>query len=75
LYRRSKGTVEEIFLVMRQAGLGRYADRTRALVAILWRATAGSTVPRGVLGFTDYRGATAPALARRGQAVGFSVSA
>ncbi|MHB8659781.1 MAG: site-specific integrase [Solirubrobacteraceae bacterium] len=31
-------TVEEIILVMRQAGLGRYADRTRALIAILWRA-------------------------------------
>jgi integrase len=31
-------TVEEIILVMREAGLGRYADRTRALIAILWRA-------------------------------------
>jgi site-specific recombinase XerC len=31
-------TVEEIILVMRQAGTGRYADRTRALTAILWRA-------------------------------------
>src|SRR5947209_75033 len=31
-------TVEEIILVMRQAGSGRYADRTRALIAILWRA-------------------------------------
>jgi integrase len=31
-------TVEEILLVMRQAGPGRYADRTRALIAILWRA-------------------------------------
>lgn len=31
-------TVEEIILVMRQAGPGRYADRTRALIAILWRA-------------------------------------
>jgi integrase len=30
--------VEEIILVMRQAGPGRYADRIRALVAILWRA-------------------------------------
>ena len=31
-------TVEEIILVMRQAGPGPYADRTRALIAILWRA-------------------------------------
>ncbi len=31
-------TVEEIILVMREAGPGRYADRTRALIAILWRA-------------------------------------
>jgi integrase/recombinase XerC len=31
-------SVEEIILVMRQAGSGPYADRTRALVAILWRA-------------------------------------
>lgn len=31
-------TVEEIILVMRQAGPGRYAERTRALIAILWRA-------------------------------------
>jgi len=31
-------TVEEIILVMRQAGRGAYADRTRALIAILWRA-------------------------------------
>jgi len=31
-------TVEEIIIVMRQAGAGRYADRTRALIAILWRA-------------------------------------
>jgi site-specific recombinase XerD len=31
-------TVEEIILVMRQAGPGAYADRTRALIAILWRA-------------------------------------
>ncbi len=31
-------TVEEIILVMRQAGAGLYADRTRALIAILWRA-------------------------------------
>ena len=31
-------TVEEIILVMRQAGSGRYADRTRGLVAIRWRA-------------------------------------
>ena len=31
-------TVEEIILVMRQAGPGRYADRTRGLIAILWRA-------------------------------------
>ena len=29
---------EEIILVMREAGRGRYADRTRALIAILWRA-------------------------------------
>lgn len=31
-------TVEEIILVMRQAGPGPYADRIRALIAILWRA-------------------------------------
>jgi site-specific recombinase XerD len=31
-------TVEEIILVMRQAGTGPYADRTRGLIAILWRA-------------------------------------
>ena len=31
-------TVEEIILVMRQAGPGRYADRTLGLIAILWRA-------------------------------------
>lgn len=31
-------TVEEIILVMRQAGPGRYADRTRGLIAVLWRA-------------------------------------
>src|SRR5690349_23794474 len=29
---------KEIILVMRQAGPGRYDDRTRALIAILWRA-------------------------------------
>jgi integrase len=37
-YRADPPTVEEIILVMRQAGPGRYADRTRALIAILWRA-------------------------------------
>jgi integrase len=31
-------TVEEIILVMREAGSGTYADRIRALTAILWRA-------------------------------------
>jgi site-specific recombinase XerD len=31
-------TVEEIILVMRQAGPGPSADRTRGLIAILWRA-------------------------------------
>jgi site-specific recombinase XerD len=31
-------TVEEIILVMREAGPGPYADRLRALIAILWRA-------------------------------------
>ena len=31
-------TVEEIILVMRQAGPGPYADRTRALIVLLWRA-------------------------------------
>ena len=31
-------TVEEIILVMREAGPGAYADRTRGLIAILWRA-------------------------------------
>src|ERR1700760_3654181 len=34
-------TVEEIILVMRQAGPGPYADRTRPLIAILWRAGLG----------------------------------
>ena len=37
-YPADPATVEEIILVMRQAGAGRYADRTRALIAILWRA-------------------------------------
>src|SRR5438105_10929763 len=31
-------TVEEIILVMREAGPGAYADRLRGLIAILWRA-------------------------------------
>lgn len=31
-------TVVEIILVMRQAGTGVYPDRTRGLIAILWRA-------------------------------------
>ena len=31
-------TVEEIIVVMRQAGPGSYADRTRGLIAIVWRA-------------------------------------
>ena len=31
-------TVEELILVMREAGNGAYADRVRALIAILWRA-------------------------------------
>ena len=31
-------TVEEIILVMREAGPGPYADRTRGLIAVLWRA-------------------------------------
>lgn len=31
-------TVEEIIVVMRQAGQGPYADRLRGLIAILWRA-------------------------------------
>jgi site-specific recombinase XerC len=31
-------TVEEIILVMREAGPGPYADRIRGLIAILWRA-------------------------------------
>jgi hypothetical protein len=31
-------TVEEIILMMRQAGPGPYADRVRGLIAILWRA-------------------------------------
>src|SRR5579863_6159159 len=31
-------SVEEIILVMREAGPGPYADRTRGLIAILWRA-------------------------------------
>ena len=30
-------TVEEIILVMREAGPGPYADRTRGLIAIPWR--------------------------------------
>ena len=37
-YPADPSTVEEIILVMRQAGPGPYADRTRALIAILWRA-------------------------------------
>ncbi|HYB26378.1 MAG TPA: hypothetical protein VEF89_07185 [Solirubrobacteraceae bacterium] len=39
-------TVEEIILVMRAAGPCSYADRTRGLIAILWRA-----------GVADQRGA------------------
>lgn len=31
-------TVEEIIAVMAQAGYGRYADRARALIVVLWRA-------------------------------------
>ena len=31
-------TIEEIILVMRQAGPGPYADRIRGLIAVLWRA-------------------------------------
>jgi integrase len=31
-------TVEELILVMREAGPGPYADRIRGLIAILWRA-------------------------------------
>ena len=31
-------TVEEIILVMREAGAGPYADRIRGLIAVLWRA-------------------------------------
>ncbi|MGH2872523.1 MAG: tyrosine-type recombinase/integrase [Solirubrobacteraceae bacterium] len=31
-------TVEEIILVMRQAAAGQCADRTRGLIAMLWRA-------------------------------------
>jgi site-specific recombinase XerD len=31
-------TVEEIIIVMREAGPGPYADRVRGLIAILWRA-------------------------------------
>jgi site-specific recombinase XerD len=38
LYPADPPTVEEIILVMRQAGPSRYADRTRGLIAILWRA-------------------------------------
>ncbi len=39
-------TVEEIIVVMREAGVGPYADRIRALIAILWRA-CGSAKTRG----------------------------
>ncbi|MBV9005296.1 MAG: hypothetical protein JO181_11605 [Solirubrobacterales bacterium] len=34
-------TVEEIILVKREAGPGTYADRLRALIAILWRLGCG----------------------------------
>jgi len=37
-YAADPPTIEEIILVMRQAGAGPYADRTRGLIAILWRA-------------------------------------
>ena len=37
-FRADPPTVEEIILVMRAAGTGPYADRTRGLIAILWRA-------------------------------------
>jgi integrase len=36
-YAADPPTVEEIILVRRQAGPGPYADRTRGLIAILWR--------------------------------------
>ena len=61
-------TVEEIILVMREAGPGRYADRTRGLIAILWRAGCGSAKrslsPRQT--WTRRRGRCWSALARAG---------
>jgi hypothetical protein len=47
-------TVEEIILVMRQAGSGSYADRTRGLIAILWRA--GLRISEGACPHRDRSG-------------------
>jgi integrase len=59
-------TVEEIILVMRQAGPGPYADRTRGLIAILWRA--GLRVSEALaLTETDLDPKTGSVLVRQGK--------
>jgi site-specific recombinase XerD len=59
-------TVEEIILVMRQAGADRYADRTRALIAILWRA--GLRISEALaLTETDLDSRTGPVLVHSGK--------
>ncbi|MGH2913845.1 MAG: tyrosine-type recombinase/integrase [Solirubrobacteraceae bacterium] len=59
-------TVEEIILVMRQAGPGPYADRIRGLIAILWRA--GLRISEGLaLTETDLDAKTGSVLVRSGK--------
>jgi hypothetical protein len=66
-------TVEEIILVMRQAGPGPYADRTRGLIAILWRRAADQRSAhsyRDRFGLEDRVGAGSLRQGREAQVVG-----
>ena len=66
LYPADPPTVEDIILVMREAGPGRYADRTRALIAILWRA--GLRISEALaLSETDVDAKTGSVLVRSGK--------
>jgi len=59
-------TVEEISLAMREAGPGQYADRTRGLIAILWRA--GLRISKALaLTETDLEPKTGSVLVRAGK--------
>jgi len=59
-------TVEEIILVMREARPGQYADRTRGLIAILWRA--GLRISKALaLTETDLEPKTGSVLVRAGK--------